>query len=110
VVMGVYSGWDCSLLKYGGEVFLDEVPSVWFLTKIWWWRQTDKHFSIHDPSQLDNITRNSRCYSCTNIKWHSSLTRKLPYEAPQYDHSCYNNTHWPSNVLKCKYGNSFISH
>jgi hypothetical protein len=28
VVMGVYSGWDCSLLKYGGEVFLDEVPSV----------------------------------------------------------------------------------
>jgi hypothetical protein len=27
--MGVYSGWDSLLLKYGGEVFLDEVPLVW---------------------------------------------------------------------------------
>jgi hypothetical protein len=23
--------------RYGGEVFLDEVSSVWFLVKIWWW-------------------------------------------------------------------------
>jgi hypothetical protein len=29
---GVYSGWDLFLLKYGGEVFLYEVSSVWFLT------------------------------------------------------------------------------
>jgi len=32
--MGVYSGWDFFLLKYGGEVFPDEVSAVWFLTKI----------------------------------------------------------------------------
>jgi hypothetical protein len=31
VVMGVYSGWDCLLLKYGGEVFLErqKVSCVW---------------------------------------------------------------------------------
>jgi hypothetical protein len=27
-VMEVYSGWDSFLLKYGGEVFLDEVTSI----------------------------------------------------------------------------------
>jgi hypothetical protein len=28
----------CDFLpRYGGEVFLDEVSSVWFLTKIWCW-------------------------------------------------------------------------
>jgi len=30
--MGIYSGWDLFLLKYGGEVFLYKVSSVWFLT------------------------------------------------------------------------------
>jgi len=35
--MGVYSGWISFLLKYDGEVFLDEVSSVWFFTKICWW-------------------------------------------------------------------------
>ena len=30
--MGVYSGWDWFLLKYGGEVFLYEVSSVRFPT------------------------------------------------------------------------------
>ena len=28
VVAGVCSGWDFFLLKYGGEVFIDEVSSV----------------------------------------------------------------------------------
>jgi hypothetical protein len=32
--MGVHGGWDSFLLKYGGEVFLDEVSSIRFLTKI----------------------------------------------------------------------------
>jgi hypothetical protein len=32
--MGVYSDWDSFLLKHSCEVFLDEVSSVWFLTKI----------------------------------------------------------------------------
>jgi len=35
--MGVYSVWGSFLLKYGSEVYLDEVSSLWFLTKLWWW-------------------------------------------------------------------------
>jgi len=31
--MGVHSGWDSSLLKYGGEVFLDEVFLDYFLIR-----------------------------------------------------------------------------
>jgi hypothetical protein len=29
VVLGLYSGWDSFLLKYGCEVFVNEVSSVW---------------------------------------------------------------------------------